>query len=102
MSGGVNVYPAESEQVLIHHPEVLDIACVGVPHAEMGEELKALVIPSNPGVLPDPQELMDWCRDRLSHYKCPRTLEYVDDIGRSTMDKVNKRRLRAPFWEGHG
>jgi long-chain acyl-CoA synthetase len=101
VSGGVNVYPAESEQVLIHHPEILDIACIGIPHPEMGEELKALVIPTNPDAPPESQELLDWCRERLSHYKCPRTLDYVADIGRSTMGKVNKRRLRAPYWEGH-
>jgi long-chain acyl-CoA synthetase len=100
VSGGVNIYPAESEQVLIHHPEVLDIACIGVPHPEMGEELKALVIPSNPDSPPDAQVLMDWCRERLSHYKCPRTLDYVAEIGRNTMGKVNKRKLRAPYWEG--
>ncbi len=101
VSGGVNIYPAESEQVLIHHPEVLDIACIGVPHAEMGEELKALVIAKEPENLPDPQKLIDWCRERLSHYKCPRTLEFVAEIGRNTMGKVNKRKLRAPYWEGH-
>jgi len=100
VSGGVNIYPAESEQVLIHHPGVLDIACIGVPHPEMGEELKALVIPSKADAPPDPQELMDWCRERLSHYKCPRSLDFVDEIGRNTMGKVNKRKLRAPYWEG--
>ena len=99
VSGGVNLYPAEAEQVLIEHDAVLDVACIGVPHAEMGEELKALVIPK-PGVqAPAPNDLIAWCRDRLSHYKCPRTLDYVDDLGRNTMGKINKRKLRAPYWE---
>jgi long-chain acyl-CoA synthetase len=98
VSGGVNIYPAEAEQVLIEHPGVLDVACIGVPHAEMGEELKALVIPQDSANPPDPQEIIAWCRARLSHYKCPRTVEIVDDLGRNTMGKINKRKLRAPYW----
>ena len=98
VSGGVNVYPAEAELVLINHLEVADVTCIGVPHPEMGEELKALVIPSNEAKPPDPEELIRWCRQRLSHYKCPRSVDLVDDIGRTTMGKVNKRALRAPYW----
>jgi long-chain acyl-CoA synthetase len=98
LSGGVNIYPAEAEQVLIEHPDILDVACIGVPHPEMGEELKALAIPK--GEPSDPAAVLNWCRDRLSHYKCPRTLEWVDDLGRNTMGKINKRKLRAPYWEG--
>jgi long-chain acyl-CoA synthetase len=99
VSGGVNIYPAEAEHVLLEHPGVLDVACIGVPHPEMGEELKALVIPSDASSPPEPQEVLDWCRERLSHYKCPRTLELVDDLGRTAMGKINKRKLRAPYWE---
>jgi len=98
VSGGVNIYPAESEQVLIHHPDILDVACIGVPHPEMGEELKALVIPKDPDAPPEPRAVIDWCRERLSHYKCPRSVEYVADLGRNTMGKINKRKLRAPYW----
>ncbi|MGI9604013.1 MAG: AMP-binding protein [Acidimicrobiales bacterium] len=98
VSGGVNIYPAEAEQVLIDHPAVSDVACIGVPHAEMGEELKALVIPLDASAPPVPAEVIDWCRERLSHYKCPRSVDFVDDIGRTTMGKVNKRRLREPYW----
>jgi long-chain acyl-CoA synthetase len=101
VSGGVNLYPAESEQVLIHHPAVLDVACIGVPHPEMGEELKALVILKDPASLPDPADIIGFCRERLSTYKCPRTVEFVSDLGRNTMGKINKRTLRAPYWEGH-
>jgi long-chain acyl-CoA synthetase len=98
VSGGVNIYPAESENILIDCPGVRDVACIGVPHAEMGEELKALVIPDDPNDLPDADRLLGWCRERLSHYKCPRSVGYVDDLGRSTMGKINKRQLRAPYW----
>jgi len=99
VSGGVNIYPAEAEQVLVQHPAVLDVACIGVPHPEMGEELKALVMLRDPASPPDPSEVIGFCRERLSHYKCPRTVEFVDDLGRNTMGKINKRKLRAPYWE---
>lgn len=99
VSGGVNIYPAESEQVLLEHPAVADVACIGIPNAEMGEELKALVVAEAGVALPPEQEIIDWCRDRLSHYKCPKTLAYVESIGRSTMGKVNKRALREPYWK---
>ena len=98
VSGGVNIYPAESEQVLIEHSAVGDVACIGIPHAEMGEELKALVVLENGAERPSERDLIDWCRARLSHYKCPKSLDYVASIGRTTMGKVNKRALRAPFW----
>lgn len=99
LSGGANIYPAEAEQVLLQHPAVADVACIGVPHAEMGEELRALVIPVDPAAPPDPAELVAFCRARLTHYKCPRRAELVADLGRNTMGKINKRRLRAPYWE---
>ena len=103
VSGGVNIYPAEAEQVLIDHPAVLDVACIGVPHPEMGEELKALAIPRESSDLPSAdlpsgEEVIAWCRERLSHYKCPRTFDWVADLGRNTMGKINKRKLRAPYW----
>ena len=99
VSGGVNIYPAEAEQVLVQHPDLLDVACIGVPHAEMGEELKALAIPRDLKNPPDAKEVLAFCRERLSHFKCPRTIEFVDDLGRNTMGKINKRKLRAPYWE---
>jgi len=98
VSGGVNIYPAEAEQVLIDHPAVADVACIGIPHPEMGEELRALLQPADAGVTPDGKEIIAWCRERLSHYKCPRSVEWVDDLGRNTMGKINKRKLRAPYW----
>jgi long-chain acyl-CoA synthetase len=100
VSGGVNIYPAEAEQVLVQHPAVLDVACIGVPNREMGEELKALVILRPDVAAPAASELITFVRDRLSTYKCPRTVEFVGDLGRNTMGKINKRTLRAPYWEG--
>jgi long-chain acyl-CoA synthetase len=100
VSGGVNLYPAEAEQLLIDHPAVADVACIGVPHPEMGEELKALVIPETSADPFDGAALDAWLRERLSHYKCPRTYEPVDSLGRNTMGKVNKRKLRDAYLAG--
>ena len=102
VSGGVNIYPAESEQILIDHPAVLDVACIGIPDAEMGEALHALVIPRQGAEHGSQAAIIAWCRERLSHYKCPRSLEFVADLGRNTMGKINKRRLRAPYWHKAG
>lgn len=99
VSGGVNLYPAEAENVLIQHPAVADVACIGIPHPEMGEQLLALVIPA-PGVTVDGAELIEFCRARLSTFKCPRAVETVADLGRNTMGKVNRRKLRSPYWAG--
>ena len=94
VSGGVNIYPAESEQVLLEHPDVADVAVIGVPNAEMGEEVKALVVPVDPSQPPAPQELIAWCRERLASYKCPRSIDIVATVGRTPMGKINKRQLR--------
>ncbi|SVA73354.1 uncharacterized protein METZ01_LOCUS126208 [marine metagenome] len=98
VSGGANIYPAEAEQVLIEHPYVLDVACIGIPNKEMGEELKALIIVDPSQSKASEKELIGWCRDKISHYKCPRSVELVEDLGRNTMGKINKRKLRAPYW----
>jgi acyl-CoA synthetase (AMP-forming)/AMP-acid ligase II len=99
VSGGVNIYPAEAEQVLLEHPGVADVAVIGVPHRDMGEEVKALVVPADPAAPPDPADLIAFCRERLASYKCPRSVDIVETVGRTTMGKVNKRALRAPFWD---
>lgn len=98
VSGGVNIYPAEAEQVLINHPAVADVAVIGVPNTEMGEEVKALVVPVDPASPPTPAELIAYCREHLSGYKSPRTIDIVDTIGRSAMGKLNKKALRKPYW----
>ncbi len=98
ISGGVNIYPAEAEQVLLKHPEVADVAVIGAPNAEMGEEVKALIIPADRDAPPSAQELTEWCRASLAGFKCPRSYDFVDDIGRNAMGKVNKKALRATYW----
>ncbi len=100
VSGGANLYPAEAEQLLIDHPGVADVGCVGVPHPDMGEMLVALVMPADPASPPDPNDLSEWLRERLSHYKCPREYHVVADLLRNTMGKINKRRLRDAWLAG--
>ena len=100
VSGGVNIYPAEAEQLLIDHPAVADVGCIGVPHPEMGEELKGLILPEDPERPPDLEELAAWLRERLTHYKCPRSYEIVSDLTRNTMGKINKRKLRDAYLAG--
>lgn len=92
VSGGVNIYPAEAEAVLSEHPSVMDVACIGVPHKEMGEELIAVV--STSGDVTE-EELLAYTRERLSHYKCPRRMVFSADVGRNAMGKVNKKSLRS-------
>jgi long-chain acyl-CoA synthetase len=97
VSGGVNLYPAEVESFLIDHPAVDDVACIGLPHPEMGEEMRALVVVA-PGHAPTEAEILAYCRERLSSFKCPRSVEFVDDLGRNSMGKISRRALRAPYW----
>jgi acyl-CoA synthetase (AMP-forming)/AMP-acid ligase II len=98
VSGGVNIYPAESEAVLRRHPGVVDVAVIGIPHDDLGEQLCALVVSDDPGL--DPAELACWTRERLAHYKCPNLVEMVDFDLRSVMGKLNKRQLRDRYLAG--
>jgi long-chain acyl-CoA synthetase len=95
VSGGVNIFPAEAEAVLAAHPDVADVAVIGIPSAEMGEDVHALVVPRSPGL--DGDALIGWCRERLTHYKCPRSVELVAELPRSEMGKLDKRALRAYY-----
>jgi long-chain acyl-CoA synthetase len=95
VSGGVNIYPAEAEQVLAMHPAVAEAACIGLPHEEMGEQLVAVVVPAESAHPPAAADLIAWCRERLSHYKCPRGVYFVDELSRTPLGKIDKRTLRA-------
>jgi long-chain acyl-CoA synthetase len=100
ISGGVNIYPQEAENLLVTHPKVLDCAVFGVPHEEMGEEVKAVVQPidwddAGPAL---EAELLAFCRDQLAHYKCPRSVDFAPELPRHETGKLYKRLLRDPYW----
>jgi long-chain acyl-CoA synthetase len=102
ISGGVNIYPAEIESVLLAHPKVADVAVFGIPHEEWGEEVKAVVQPVS-GVAPGEAlsaEILEFCRDKLARYKTPRSIDYVDEMPRDPNGKLYKRKLRDPYWRG--
>ncbi len=98
VSGGVNVYPAEAERVLASYPGVEDVAAFGVPHPEMGEELRALVVVNDPRV--QPAQLIAHCRSQLAGFKCPRSVQIVDQLPRTAMGKLDKRVLRERYGAG--
>ncbi len=98
VSGGVNIYPAEAEKVLAAHPGVADVACIGVPHPDLGEALLALVVPVDPAAPPSAEDLLEHCRAQLTLYKCPRSVEFVDALLRTPVGKLDKSAMRAPYW----
>jgi long-chain acyl-CoA synthetase len=100
ISGGVNIYPAEIEQVLIEHPSVGDVAVLGVPDEEWGEQVKAVVEPAE-GVVPDEAlatELIAFCRGRLAGYKVPRSVDFDEALPRHPTGKLYTRLLRDRYW----
>lgn len=99
ISGGENIYPAEIEEVITQIPEVSEVAVIGVPNEEWGEEVKSLVIVKE-GKTITAQEILDYCKQNLAGYKRPRTVELVDDFPRTATGKILKRILRKPYWEG--
>ena len=103
ISGGVNIYPQECENLLITHPKVADAAVFGVPNQDLGEEVKAVVQPM-PGIAAGSalaQELMEFCGMHLSRQKCPRSVDFSEQLPRSPTGKLFKRELRDPYWLAH-
>jgi long-chain acyl-CoA synthetase len=100
VSGGVNIYPQEAENLLIDHPKVYDVAVFGIPDPEMGERVHAVVQPT---VWDDAgpeleQELLAYCREHLSHYKCPQAVDFDPELPREQTGKLYKRLLRDRYW----
>ena len=104
ISGGVNVYPAEVEAALLAHPAVADAAVVGAPSDEWGEVVTAVVeVAADAEVAAGPElgeELIEFCRSRLAHFKCPRAVDFVETLGRDPNGKIRKQLIRDRYWEG--
>jgi long-chain acyl-CoA synthetase len=100
ISGGVNIYPQEAENVLAGHPAVADVAVFGIPDDEMGEAVKAVVEPADPASAADElaEELIAYCRGELATYKCPKTVDFIDALPRDPNGKLYKRLVRERYW----
>ncbi len=104
ISGGVNIYPQEAENILITHDDVVDVAVFGVPNADFGEEVKAVVQPRDMGLAGPELELalIEYCRERLSHVKCPRSIDFREELPRHPTGKLYKRLLKDEYWKDAG
>ncbi|MBO6635193.1 AMP-binding protein [Parvibaculum sp.] len=100
ISGGVNIYPQEAENILVMHPSVADVAVIGVPNEDFGEEVKAVVQPvdwSDAGPALE-AELMEFCKNQLSAIKCPRSIDFEEELPRHPTGKLYKRLIRDRYW----
>ena len=98
VSGGENIYPVEVEHALQSHPDIADVAVIGVPDEQWGEAVLALAIP-RPGATPDAEAILQHCRERIAGYKCPKQIRFINAIPRNAAGKILRRELREPFWE---
>jgi len=99
ISGGENVSSIEVEDTLFSHPDVAEVAIIGVPHEKWGETVKALVV-LEAGATATERDLIDHCRSLLTHYKCPTSVEFRDELSRTATGKLQKFKLREPYWAG--
>jgi len=100
ISGGENVYPAEVESAIYGHPDIAEVAVIGVPSAKWGEEVKACVVPK-PGHTIDEADVIAWARARIAAFKAPKSVDVIAVMPRNASGKILRRELRAPYWEGH-
>ncbi|MEH6494716.1 MAG: AMP-binding protein [Pseudomonas marincola] len=102
ISGGVNIYPQEIEDLLISHPKIYDVAVFGVPNDDFGEEVKAVVQPVDMALASSAfaDEIMKFCKDNISRVKCPKSVEFMAELPRHPTGKLYKRLLRDKYWEG--
>ena len=97
ISGGENIYPAEVENALMSHPDLDDVAVIGVPSEKWGETVKAIVV-VRAGSDPSEAEIINYCRSRIAHYKCPTSVDRIDVLPRNPSGKILKTELRVPYW----
>ena len=99
ITGGENVSSIEVEDCLYQHPAVAEVAVIGVPDSKWGETVKALVV-LNAGASASEEQIIEFARGRIAHFKCPTSVEFRDSLARTATGKLQKFKLRAPFWEG--
>ena len=99
ISGGENVYPAEVESAIYGHPDVAEVAVIGVPDEKWGEAVKAVCAPK-PGCTIDPESVIGWARERVAGFKVPKSVETIDMLPRNPSGKILRRQLREPYWAG--
>ncbi len=99
ITGGENVYPAEVESGIYGHPDVLEVAVIGVPDEKWGEAVKAVCVPK-PGATVDPESVINWARERLAGFKVPKSVDVIDALPRNPSGKILRRQLREPYWAG--
>jgi long-chain acyl-CoA synthetase len=100
ISGGENVYPAEVENAIYGHPDVAEVAVIGVPSERWGEEVKAVIVPK-PGRIPREDDVIAWARARIAAFKAPKSIEIIDAFPRTATGKVLRRELKAKYWQGY-
>ena len=100
VTGGENVYSTEVEHALHEHPGVLEAAVIGVPDEKWGEAVKAVVV-LKPGTVVTGEELVEFCKERLTHYKAPWSVDFVDELPKTGTGKIAKRVLKEKYWVGH-
>ena len=99
ISGGENIYPAEVESAIYGHPDVADVAVIGVPDEKWGEAVKAIVV-KKPGKSPEPSEIIAFARTRIAAFKVPKSVDFIEALPRNASGKILRRELREPFWAG--
>jgi acyl-CoA synthetase (AMP-forming)/AMP-acid ligase II len=100
VSGSENIYPAEVEAVLAGHPDIVEVAVIGIPDQKWGESVKAVAV-RRAGTSVTGEGLIEWTRDKLAGFKRPRSVDFVDALPRNASGKLLKRKLREPYWAGY-
>jgi acyl-CoA synthetase (AMP-forming)/AMP-acid ligase II len=107
IAGGVNIYPQEAENILVSHPDVVDVAVFGIPNDELGEEVKAVVQPTVMPATPEDAKnleriLIDHCKASLASFKCPKSVDFRTELPRHPTGKLYKRLLKDEYWAAAG